>query len=368
MAIPLLTPRVNNNDDTVRLVHLFVEPKTQVRRGDPVADVETEKATFTVEVEQDGYILGFNASKGDMIEVGSVLAWIGSSADEPLPQTAQPERRGTKRESRATTLKAALLLAQYNIDAERLGAGDGRITSEEVERYIAERGIAAPARANAQAVILPHLADGQRMPFSPEELGMLRTVDWHKREAVPAYAEIVYEDSRWKAYASDFQKTNQTLLDPLLSLFAWRLVQIAKKRPQLNATVAGSEKYLYDHVNLGFTVQTGQHLYVAVVREAEALGEADFVHRLGELQRRALKHKLQAEEISGATIGFSSMARWTVTRHVPILMPYTAMLVAHTAARSGVGHLGATYDHRILSGGDVVLALQELASPEDKSK
>ncbi|MGH7195042.1 MAG: biotin/lipoyl-containing protein, partial [Candidatus Saccharimonadales bacterium] len=186
MAIPLLTPRVNNNDDTVRLVHLFVEPKTQVRRGDPVADIETEKATFTVEAEQDGYILGFNANKGDTIEVGSVLAWIGASADEPAPETAHPERRETAQESRATTLKAALLLSHYKIAPERLSRNAGRITAEEVERYISEQALAAPNPAIAPAAISHSIAAGSRMPFSPEERGMLRTVEWHKREAVPA--------------------------------------------------------------------------------------------------------------------------------------------------------------------------------------
>ena len=46
-----------------------------MKRGDPVADVETDKATFTVEAEQDGYVLAYNAKKGDTIDVGSVLAY-----------------------------------------------------------------------------------------------------------------------------------------------------------------------------------------------------------------------------------------------------------------------------------------------------
>jgi hypothetical protein len=58
------------------------------------------------------------------------------------------------------------------------------------------------------------------------------------------------------------------------------------------------------------------------------------------------------------------MARWPVTRHMPILIPHTSLMIAHTASGSQAATLGATYDHRVLSGGDVVRVLQELAEPE----
>src|ERR1039457_3750799 len=108
MPFPLHTPRVNNNDDSVRLTHLYVSPGAYVRRGDPVADVETDKATFTVEAEEDGYLLGFDPQAGDTIEVGSVLAWMGASADGAVP--AQTVAVGSAERVIGTpTLKAAIL-------------------------------------------------------------------------------------------------------------------------------------------------------------------------------------------------------------------------------------------------------------------
>src|SRR5664279_637467 len=114
MPVPLHTPRLNNNDDFVRLTHLFVSPGTFVRRGDPVADVETDKAGFTVEADQDGYVLGYNSQVGETIAVGSVLAWIGATEDEKIPAAEGKVAGGTAGGSSiAPTLKAALLLAQY---------------------------------------------------------------------------------------------------------------------------------------------------------------------------------------------------------------------------------------------------------------
>ena len=53
-----------------------------------------------------------------------------------------------------------------------------------------------------------------------------------------------------------------------------------------------------------------------------------------------------------------------VVRHVPVLPPYTSVIVAHGAARPGnVGVLGATYDHRVLSGFDVAQLLTGMSRP-----
>ena len=96
------------------------------------------------------------------------------------------------------------------------------------------------------------------------------------------------------------------------------------------------------------------------------MDEAGFAAKLAALQRRAIARKLQPTELRGATIGFSSMARWGGSRHVPILAPWTAVMVAHAVSDSGASRqavLGATYDHRVLSGFDAVRLLRALAAP-----
>jgi pyruvate/2-oxoglutarate dehydrogenase complex dihydrolipoamide acyltransferase (E2) component len=113
-------------------------------------------------------------------------------------------------------------------------------------------------------------------------------------------------------------------------------------------------------VNVGFTVQAGEVLYLAVTRNAHSLGQLNFVHALIDLQRRAAAHKLSGDETQGATIGFSSMARWKVARHIPVLAPMTALMVAHTQDHQGQSVLGATYDHRVLHGADVAALLRRM--------
>src|SRR3954453_18752731 len=84
MATAVRTPRVNNNDDVVKLSHIYVDRGAKIHSGDPLADVETEKATFTVESEHDGYVLAVNGGLGEMLSVGSVLVWLGDAPDEAV--------------------------------------------------------------------------------------------------------------------------------------------------------------------------------------------------------------------------------------------------------------------------------------------
>ena len=124
--------------------------------------------------------------------------------------------------------------------------------------------------------------------------------------------------------------------------------------PRINATIVNNRLYQYRPVNLGFTVQAGSTLYLTVVRDAQEMDATRFIEAMGALQRNAMAHKLRASETSGATLSFSSMARWKVSRHIPILSPYTSLMIAHAAPRdTGKAVLGASYDHRLLSGFDV---------------
>lgn len=365
MPFAIHVPRVNNNDDEVKLTGLQVAAGAAVTRGQVIAQVETDKAVVDVEADRDGFVLAVNGQLEEMLRVGAVLAWIGERADEPVPQAQSSAGDGASAaRSAAPTAKAAALLAQHGIDAALVPASGERLSVADVERYLANRG-AVPAAAPAPVAARVALPDvpGQARTLKSEERGMLATVTWHRDVAVPGYVEVAYDPAPWDAYAQQFGQREGLLLSPLLPLMAWRLVELAAENPRLNATITGQQRHEYDVVNLGFTVQAGDVLYLAVVRDSARLGELGFVQALVDLQRRAAAHKLGPLETQGTTVGFSSMARWKVTRHMPILSPNTALMVAHASGADGSGVLGATYDHRVLSGADVAAVLRKLAKP-----
>ena len=357
MPIPLLTPRLNNNDDVVAVRQIVALAGAAVRKGDPIVELETDKAVFVVESEHDGFLLKVLCSEGGEAAVGSVLAWIGASADEAVPEAA--EAGGERAAEANPTAKALLLLHRYGLKADGIAFEGPRLTAEAVEKHVAAHGIPlrAAARPEPAAGEAPLVA-GQVQALNAEERGMLRTVLWQKHHAVPGYLEIAYDETAWKEYGLAFMKAHRLLVNPVLSLMAWQLAQLAGETPRLNSTMVEGGRHVYGQVNLGFTVQSGEALYLTVVDGAGAMDEVRFVNRLAELQRHAMVHKLKQAEVEGATISFSSMARWQVARHVPVLPPFTSLIVAHAA-----GVLGATYDHRVLNGSDVAGVLRKLSKP-----
>jgi pyruvate/2-oxoglutarate dehydrogenase complex dihydrolipoamide acyltransferase (E2) component len=366
MATATHVPRINNNDDEVKLVGLQMAVGDRIAKGQVIAQVETDKAVVDVEASGEGYVLAIQGAVDDVVQVGSVLCWTGATADEAVPASGAPAATAAGVVRSAPTAKAAALLAQHGLDAAQVPAEGERLTVADIERFLAAGGTAAPkspaAAPAAARESKPEIA-GQLKPLKSEERGMLATVLWHRDTAVPGYVEMGYDPAPWDAHAAAFGSANGLLLNPLLPLMAWRLVELAVEDPRLNATVIGNQRHEYDGVNLGFTVQAGDVLYLAVLRDAAKLGPLGFVNALVDLQRRAAAHKLGPNEVQGTTIGFSSMARWKVSRHVPILSPHTAIMVAHAQGRDGAAVLGAAYDHRVLNGSDVAGLLRKLSKP-----
>jgi pyruvate dehydrogenase E2 component (dihydrolipoamide acetyltransferase) len=367
MPNPLYVPRVNNNDDSVRVVELRVKEGEFVKRGQILGAVETDKAVLDVPAECDGYVLKILGRSGETASVGSVLLWLGEIAGEQVAEQAPAALVvGTVGGTERPTAKAREMLRELDLAAAAIPAAGERLTVADIEAWLATQrkpprapGSDAPS-ASEQTPSVP----GEYRELSGEERGMLSTVLWHRDRAAPGYLEIEYDPEPWNDYAAHYAKQNKLMLSPLLPLMAFRLVELAKASPRINATVVNERRYQYHQINLGFTVQAGQTLYLAVVNGAQELSAARFIDALGEVQRHAMAHKLRPGESSGATLAFSSMARWNVSRHVPILPPNTSLIVSHAAPNaSGHAVLGASYDHRLLSGFDAAQVLRALAQP-----
>ena len=291
------------------------------------------------------------------------LAVCRPLGDEPVP-VAPPEAGPGSNDnaSRGPTAKARALLKEHALSADAVPQSGDRLTAREVEAFVAQQqlGTIGPRAGTPSQESAPTVAGTPRLP-TPEEHGMLNTVLWHRDTAAATYLEVEYDPQPWEQYAARYAEERKLFLSPLGALLAHRLVKIAAATPKLNATIVDGRIYQYDHVNLGFTVQAGETLYLTVLHKADQLDAAELVNALADTQRRAMAKKLKPQDVEGATISFSSMARWKVSRHVPILPPYTSLIVAHAAPRgSQVAVMGATYDHRLLSGFDVVRVLEEL--------
>jgi pyruvate/2-oxoglutarate dehydrogenase complex dihydrolipoamide acyltransferase (E2) component len=359
MAHPIYIPRLNNNDDEVRVTEVLVRAGDPVKVGQALAHVETDKANVAVDCDRAGYVLHVLAKEDMTALVGSVLVWIGDTPDEAVPDDSAAAESAGKSSPAEPTAKARQLLAQHGLKTADIPARGDRLTAEDVEAYLSSRVSKPPEPARPPAP--QPLAAGRLTPLTMEERGMLRSVLWHRDEAVPAYLEVEFDQQRWEEYAQSYAAQRRMLGDPLLPLLAQRLVTIAREHSRLNSTIVDGQRHVYEHVNLGFTIQVQEGLYLVVVQEAEAKEPHAFIEALNRLHRKAIAHQLGPLDLQGATVAFSSMARWQVARHVPILPTHVSLIVAHTVSKDKRAVLGATYDHRVLSGGDTVMILNRLA-------
>jgi len=367
MAIPVHVPRVNNNDDTVRVVELLCSEGQFVKSGQILGSVETDKAVVDVAADCDGHVLKVLQQPGATARVGSVLFWLGHAPDEMVPADLLPTASLADAFHKGRpTAKAQQMLEALGVDAAQVPATGERLTVADVEVWRAAGGqrIAMSVAAMPQAPETMPEVPGEAQDLNTEARGMLMTVKWHRDHAAHAYLEMEYDPKPWDDYAAAWARTHKMMLSPLMPLLAYRLVEVAVTMPRINATIVNDRLFQYHPVNLGFTVQAGATLYLTVLRDAQQMDAGRFIESMGTLQRNAMAHKLGANETSGATLAFSSMARWKVSRHIPILAPFTSLMVAHAAPRdTGRAVLGASYDHRLLSGFDVTQVLQTLIKP-----
>ena len=366
MPVPQTVPCVNINDEVVQIVSIDVKQGDFVKSGDIVGTVETDKSLIDVTAEQDGYVLRIDCVPEQKARVGSVMFWLGASADETIPEeiATAPLAQNTNGQP---TAKARAMLKELKLDPALIPASGERLTVSDIENWLARAGktgsTTAPLSTATRQENSPSV-DGELQDLSAEAAGMLHTVTWHRDHAAAAYLELEYDPKPWEEMAAHYATEHKLMLSPLLPLMAFRLAMLGREQPLINSTIVNGRRFQYRPVNLGFTVQVGKMLYLTVVRDTQDMDVAHFIGALGEVQRHAMAHKLPPQEASGATLSFSSMARWNVSRHIPILPPQTSLIIAHAAPKNtGKAVLGATYDHRVLTGFDVTQVLLALSRP-----
>jgi acetyltransferase-like isoleucine patch superfamily enzyme len=144
---PILAPREGVNDDTVQLVQWLVPEGTAVKKGEPVAELQTAKATLEAAAPGDGFLFHlFDA--GAEVPVGAAFGLVSFRKEKPAPPAAAPAPAGQAAGAPIITQKAQALIGANNLPAAAF-AGLNVVRAEDVERLLrARNGIAGPAQHN----------------------------------------------------------------------------------------------------------------------------------------------------------------------------------------------------------------------------
>ena len=420
MAEAIFLPKLGMTMEEGTLCKWLVPDGGDVKRGELMFEMETEKVSLEVEAEHEGTLKQL-VPEGAVLKPGDVVGAI-LAAGEEVPQTlldrvaAQGgQTPGAGSQSTAATIEATLpegekvpepatggsvqtgeparvspiarrLAEENGIDVRALtGTGPGgRVVERDVQMAIeakasppaaaassprAERGIdaattAAGTGAGSGAVAYSgrRRTIGERMR---ESVGSMAQVTLTSETQVDAALEMVHGLNReWR---------KDGVVVTLTALIVRASALALKEHPQLNSRLDGGQIVLSSEINVGVAVDQEAGLIVPVVRSADRQSLQMVAKTIRELTEKAREDKLRPDDVTGGTFTVSSLEASAVDGFTPIINPPQAAILGVGRVRDVAAFEGAsvvkrqattlslTFDHRLNDGAPAARFLERVA-------
>jgi len=351
----LHAPRLNANDDRVTLTRWLAPDHATVAVGQPIAEIETEKATAEIAAEVGGALL-HAAAAGESIPIGAPLAYVGPTlaAAEEI-RRAHAESRSAPQPTRlAATAKAQALAAARGVDLATVRATGATIQERDVARHLAEHG--APA---AQTPDDPRLVPIRTA--SPHQLRVARDLRMAAQSGI--FTTLAYRlDLRGpeRAIAAELAAGRTvSLLVLLLAALGRTLPQF----PDLVSVIVRGKICRYRDVDIAFAVRSpAGELQAPVVRHVDRLSVDEIARECARLAKRAMRGKLDAADVGGSCLAVSLIPNPNVESFVALPLPAQSAILSLGATRQEIELTPAgpvarpvatatiTYDHALSDG------------------
>jgi 2-oxoglutarate dehydrogenase E2 component (dihydrolipoamide succinyltransferase) len=410
MPVEIKVPSVGESITEGTLSRWLKKDGDTVQEGDPLYELETEKATTEVPATAAG-VLRIAVQEGKTVAIGSVVGRIEASASakaKPAKKSDQPEATaGGKSAAQAVTepvKKAApaparqpvpapgspppprvaavaedgkspalspaarRLAEEAGIDVAPLkGTGrDGRVTKEDVQHQIeAQTDTNGPAKPPA-----PPVAEGetrQRMSSIRQRIAERLVQAQNTTATLTTFneADLSAVLSLRERHKERFQEKHGVRLG-FMSFFVKAVVEALRAYPVVNSRIDGADIITCHYYNIGVAVSTERGLLVPVLRDADRLSFAAIEKTLAELAQKARDGKIAVTDLQGGTFTITNGGVFGSLLSTPILNPpQSAILGMHTIQKRPVAvndqvvirpmmYLALSYDHRLIDGREAV--------------
>jgi pyruvate dehydrogenase E2 component (dihydrolipoamide acetyltransferase) len=387
MAISVVMPALEMAQENGKLLAWRKKEGESVSKGEPLLEIETDKAVVEIEAPGDGILAGVTAEVGAVIPVGETIAWLVAPGEKP-PAKAATAASAARATSAAQSAAAAPALArpsaepaavQISPKARRLakelgvdigtihGTGpDGTITSEDVQAAADGKGSPAAATVATPAPPAEPLSQLARLMAERTTQSWTSVPHFFLQQTVDAGA---LQAAQKKLSASSAAGTGPTITDVLIALIA----RVLEKHPKLNASWTGDNVRLNAEINISVAMAVKDGVVGAVIPKAnkQAIAELSKVRR--ELTERARAGRLRPADISGGTFTLSNLGMYKVDAFSAIITPPQCAILAVGAIADAVvpvdGKPGIrpvmtmtlSSDHRVVDGARAAEFLGELA-------
>jgi len=377
MILEMKVPSPGESITEVEIASWLVEDGDYVTKDQPIAEVDSDKATLELPAEESG-IITLKAEEGDAVEVGAVVCLIDVDAAKPAgvktakpakdevespktmpianpPQTKTPDTYASGTASPA----AQKILDEKGIDAARVsGSGkDGRITKEDALNAQPAMGTTKGSRATERKKMsMLRRKVAQRLVAVKNETAMLTT--FNEVNMQPIF------DLR-KQYKESF-KTKHGVGLGFMSFFTLAVTRALELYPDVNSMLEGDYQLKNEFSDISIAVSGPKGLMVPVIRNAETLSFRGVESEVKRLALRARDGQITVDEMTGGTFTITNGGVFGSMLSTPIINPPQAAIlgmhniVERPMAVNGqvviqpIMYIALSYDHRIIDGRESV--------------
>ncbi len=403
----VVAPSVGESITEVSILKWLKQNGQQVKNGEVLLEIESDKATVEVAAEATG-ALTILMQAGERMNVGTVIGMIddavtgtagaepakaaasapnaaapSASAPAPAPMAAAAPSNGGGRPSGSQPSGPALsqmaggpgsspVRGHAGAGATASGAGATAAGMATTTTQVARQAPAPSQPSGPQYVEQPgdrrvpmsmlRSRIAERLKYAQNTAAILTTFNEVDMTAVMALRN---------KYKDEFKAKHGVPLS-FMSFFTRASVEALKVLPDVNASIDGKDVIFHDYIDIGIAVGTDRGLVVPVIRGAEKMGFLDIEKKMAELALKARDGKLSLADLAGGTFTISNGGTYGSLLSTPILNPpQSGILGMHKIQERPVAvngkveirpmmYLALSYDHRIIDGKGAVTFLVQL--------
>tara|TARA_R110002050_G_scaffold196426_3_gene331433 strand:+ start:28457 stop:29674 length:1218 start_codon:yes stop_codon:yes gene_type:complete len=377
MILEMKVPSPGESITEVEIASWLVQDGDYVEKDQPIAEVDSDKATLELPAEESG-VITLKAEEGDAVAVGEVVCLIDTSAAKPsgdskaaseelkkeevkeVKKAPQPVQAKETYASGAASPAAKKILAEKGIEASAVsGTGkDGRITKEDAVQAVPSMGTPTGGKRGESRSKLSMLRRkvAERLVSVKNETAMLTT--FNEIDMSPIF-------ELRKEHKENFKNKHGVGLG-FMSFFTKAVVRALELYPSVNSMIDGKEMISYDFCDISIAVSGPKGLMVPVIRNAENLTFRGVEAEVKRLAIRAREGEITVDEMTGGTFTITNGGVFGSMLSTPIINPpQSAILGMHNIverpvvkngeiAIAPIMYVALSYDHRIIDGKESV--------------
>jgi len=318
--VDVTMPKLSDSMEEATVLAWLKKPGEHVERGEPLVEVETDKATVVYEAERDGVLAEVVVDEGGTAALGAVIARLSAGGAPPPPPAPPPQAS----RPRATPV-ARRLAEELGVDLERVNASGpgGRIVEADVRA-------ARPAEPAPDPS--PVAAGGRGEETVVELTATQRTIAERmsrSRSEIPEFTvEVEIDMDAATAVREDLRTLGREPLPSLNDLLVRAVALCLREFPALNAGFADGRIVRYGRINVGIAVATDDALIVPTVVDADRKSLFELAAASREAIEKVRARRLAPADVADGTFTISNLGMFGIRRFNAVINPPQVAILA----------------------------------------